>query len=120
MKAAEKIVGMELAAQTEDIDLLNRIHHATNGTIGHLMSLMRDATHIAREQGKDALDRNILAKAFDQGCPMSLQAKANPFLSSWRKTSSSLEKDTTISRKSAKEKKYLYRKPTRRPIGKEL
>jgi hypothetical protein len=61
------------------LELLYRLHYATDGVVGNLMNLLRYAAMMARQQGKTTIDLPILAAAFDKRLARHLKGKVNPF-----------------------------------------
>jgi type II secretory pathway predicted ATPase ExeA len=55
------------------------IYEATEGVVAHVMKLIRRATVIALESGKEELTLSILALAYEQRLAANRPCKANPF-----------------------------------------
>lgn len=62
----------------QDIELLNRIHYATNGIIDYIVKLILSAYEIALENCR-ALDQEILGHAFKESIWMDCSHPLNPF-----------------------------------------
>jgi hypothetical protein len=56
-----------------------RCYVATGGIMSYLMALLRSATHLALEQGREKLDLELLATAFDLRLAGQRRRLANPF-----------------------------------------
>jgi len=76
---AEKAVETPLPKTLPRLELLYRLHYATDGVVGHLMNLMRYAALIAQQQEKRVMELPILATAFDKRLAKHLRGKVNPF-----------------------------------------
>lgn len=76
---AEKASGMPLTAEIPRTEMLLRLHYATNGVVGNLMNLMRQARVLAAWCNKEALDPVVLSLAFRQRLIEHLPGKVDPF-----------------------------------------
>lgn len=76
----EEAVGKRLPWQSDtDIDLLYRIHYATDGIIANLINLMWGTRLLAEKRGRERLDLDLLAAVFDKRLGKHLFKKDNPF-----------------------------------------
>lgn len=48
------------------VDMAARIYYATDGVVGYVMKLIRKATYLGLLQGRQKLDMDVLAEAFEQ------------------------------------------------------
>lgn len=76
---AEQAVETCLTAALPRLELLYRLHYATNGVVGNVMNLLRYAALIARQQQNNAIDLPILSTAFAKRLAKHLPDKLNPF-----------------------------------------
>jgi hypothetical protein len=76
---AQEAIAMPLAETLPRLELLYRLHYATEGVVGNLMNLLRYAALIARQRQKNEVDLSILAAAFDKRLAKHLKGKVNPF-----------------------------------------
>jgi hypothetical protein len=53
---AEKAIGLPLAKTPPRVEMLYRLHYATDGVVGNLINILRYATLLARQQDKAELD----------------------------------------------------------------
>ena len=77
---AEQVIGMPLPVALSRLELLYRLHYATEGVVGNLMNLLRYAAWLARQQNQAAITLPILATAFDKRLAKHIKKNANPFL----------------------------------------
>lgn len=77
---AEQVMGMPLPVTLPRLELLYRLHYATEGVVGNLMNLLRYATWLTRQYNQEAITLPILAAAFDKRLAKHVKKKANPFL----------------------------------------
>jgi DNA transposition AAA+ family ATPase len=61
-------------------DMALRIHDGSDGTIGYIMRLVREATVVALDEGSERLTLELLADSFDQYIANDKPKKTNPFL----------------------------------------
>jgi hypothetical protein len=76
---AETSIGISLPEDIPRTELLYRLHYASNGVVGNLMNLLREASLTAREQGRQRLDLVTLSVAFSNRLAEHLPDKVNPF-----------------------------------------
>jgi hypothetical protein len=76
---AETTIETTLPETLPRLELLYRLHYATDGIVGNLMNLLRYATLLVRQRGKKAIDLPILAAAFDKRLSKHLKGRVNPF-----------------------------------------
>ena len=76
---AEKAIATPLPETLPRLELLYRLHYATDGVVGNLMNLLRYAALIARQAQKTSLDLSVLAEAFNKRLVKHLKGKVNPF-----------------------------------------
>ena len=77
---AEQTIAMPLPETLPRLELLYRLHYATDGVVGNLMNLLRYATLLSRRQRKTGVDLATLATAFDKRLTKHLKGRPNPFL----------------------------------------
>ena len=75
----EKAIGMPLSSEVNRLELLYRLHYATDGIVGNLMNLMRFATLLSELHGQSTIDLATLSAAFQQRLVKHLKAKSDPF-----------------------------------------
>jgi hypothetical protein len=76
---AQEAIAMPLAETLPRLELLYRLHYATEGVVGNLMNLLRYAALIARQQQRTTIALPILAVAFNKRLAKHLKGKVNPF-----------------------------------------
>jgi hypothetical protein len=76
----EQVIGMPLPVALSRLELLYRLHYATEGVVGNLMNLLRYAAWLARQKNQAAITLPILATAFDKRLAKHIKKNANPFL----------------------------------------
>jgi hypothetical protein len=76
----EQVVETPLPRSLPRMELLYRLHYATDGVVGNLINLLRYAALIARRQHKDVIDLFVLDAAFHRRLSSHLKGKVNPFL----------------------------------------
>jgi hypothetical protein len=79
---AEQTIAIPLPETLPRLELLYRLHYATDGVIGNLMNLLRYAALLSRRQRKTGVDLATLAAAFDKRLAKHLKGRPNPFLAS--------------------------------------
>jgi hypothetical protein len=79
VKYAEKGVGIPLSEELPQVELLYRLHCATDGVVGNLMNLMRFAALLAEKQGVEVLTLAILRQAFDKRLRKHMRKEVHPF-----------------------------------------
>jgi hypothetical protein len=77
---AEQVIGMPLPAAQSRLDLLYRLHYATEGVVGNLMNLLRYAAWLVRQQSQESITLPILAIAFEKRLARHVKKNVNPFL----------------------------------------
>jgi len=85
---AEQAIAMTLPTTLPRLELLHRLHEATQGVVGNLMTLLRYAAWLTRQQPAVALDAPaapqltlpILAAAYDKRLAKHVRRPVNPFL----------------------------------------
>lgn len=70
---------LESAALSED-EMAMRIHEASDGTIGYVMRLIREAAIMALDEGLNRITLELLADSFDAYVATDKPNKKNPFL----------------------------------------
>ncbi|MCB0164815.1 MAG: TniB family NTP-binding protein [Anaerolineae bacterium] len=79
IRELEEAVGLSLPWQpNNDLELLYRLHYATDGVIANIMILMRSACKVAERQGAERLDIDVLAAVYDKLLARRLN-RPNPF-----------------------------------------
>lgn len=63
----------------EDGDMLDRIHYATYGLIGYIMTLVSTSVEIALDEKRSSIDREVLAHAFVESVWPEARGNNNPF-----------------------------------------
>jgi len=76
---AEQTVETSLTQSLPRLELLYRLHYATNGVVGNLMNLLRYAALIAKQQQNSVIDLSVLSMAFHKRLSKHLLDKINPF-----------------------------------------
>ena len=61
------------------LELLYRLHYATDGIVGNVMNLLRFAAALALERKQTSLDLALLSSAFDKRLAKHMRGKINPF-----------------------------------------
>lgn len=79
VKCAEVGIGMSLSDELSQVELLHRLHYATDGVVGNVMNLMRFAALLAQSEGSGTLTLTILSQAFDKRLSKHTTKRANPF-----------------------------------------
>jgi hypothetical protein len=79
VRYAEKAIETPLPETLPRLELLYRLHYATDGIVGNLMNLMRYAALVARQQEKAVIEPPILSTAFNKRLSKHLKGKVNPF-----------------------------------------
>ncbi len=82
MHYACEAIEVPLTRDLQRLELLQRIHYATDGVVGHIMNLMRYAALIAHKQDKNELTLAILEQAFAKRLAEHMSKKKNPFAQS--------------------------------------
>lgn len=76
---AEKSIELPITNEVPRVEMLIRIHYATNGVVGNIMNLLRYARLIAAERNGASIELCDLALAFDNRLSKHLGTKVNPF-----------------------------------------
>jgi energy-coupling factor transporter ATP-binding protein EcfA2 len=79
IKSIEQEMGKALVPQMSRIELLHRLHYATDGIAGHLLNLLRYAAQYALEQGEAEVTLAALTWAFQHRITGHFPGKINPF-----------------------------------------
>ncbi|MEJ2738058.1 MAG: hypothetical protein P8189_31635 [Anaerolineae bacterium] len=77
---AETVIETPLPETVPRLELLYRLHYATDGVVGNLMNLLRYAAMKARQQGQTTIALPILSAVFDKRLAPHLKGKVNPFI----------------------------------------
>jgi hypothetical protein len=77
---AEQSIAAPLPETLPRLELLYRLHYATDGVVGNLMNLLRYAALLSRRRQKTEVDLEALAAAFDKRLAKHLKGRPNPFL----------------------------------------
>jgi hypothetical protein len=65
------------------LELLYRIHYATNGVMSNMMNLLNLAAVFASDRGREKISPDQLALAFDKRLAEHVENKINPFTQDW-------------------------------------
>ncbi len=76
---AEQIIATPLAATLPRLELLHRLHYATDGVVGNLMNLLRYSAWLAKQQSQETISLPLLAAAFEKRLSRHVKGKTNPF-----------------------------------------
>ncbi len=76
---AEQGVAIQLTKGLPRIELLCRLHYATDGVVGHVMGLMRYAAMLAQDEGHELIELSDMSRAFERRIANVLIDKVNPF-----------------------------------------
>jgi hypothetical protein len=77
---AEQAISVPLPVTISRLELLLRLHYATEGVVGNLMNLLRYATLLTRQYDQESITLPTLATAFDKRLAKHLKKNSNPFL----------------------------------------
>jgi hypothetical protein len=77
---AEQVIGVPLPVTLSRLELLHRLHYATEGVVGNLMNLLRYAAWLTRQSNQEAITLATLASAFDKRLAKHVKKMVNPFL----------------------------------------
>jgi hypothetical protein len=75
----EKAVGVPLSDELPRVELLEKIHYATNGVVGNIMNLIRFASLLAQKEQANVLTLSILSQAFAKRLSKHVAKSKNPF-----------------------------------------
>ena len=76
---AERAMGRSLSKEIARLDLLYRIHCATEGVVGNVMNLMRVASEFAERRGHSAIELSMLSLAYVKRLQRHMDNQPNPF-----------------------------------------
>lgn len=76
---AEKMIGITLPVELARVELLYRLHYATEGVVANIMNLLRYAAEIVQEEGCSQMLLTHLSKAYERRLSRHLTNKVNPF-----------------------------------------
>jgi len=77
---AERAAGMPLTEALPRVDLLHRLHYATDGVVANIMNLLRYAQVLAIQRGAEAIELDDLAAAFQKRLSQHVSSRVNPFI----------------------------------------
>jgi hypothetical protein len=80
VRQAETALQIQLTEQIPRVELLYRLHYATGGLVGNVMTLLRYAAILALEQDRALVGLDILAAACASSMGQRLYPRQNPFL----------------------------------------
>ena len=75
----EQGIGMGLSTELPQVEILYRLHYATDGVVGNVMNLLRFAMLMAQTQGAEVLTLALLSQTFDKRLRKHMAGKVNPF-----------------------------------------
>jgi hypothetical protein len=76
---AEQIIATPLTTTLPRLELLHRLHYATDGVVGNLMNLLRYSAWLTRQQHQETISLPLLAAAFEKRLSKHVKGKTNPF-----------------------------------------
>lgn len=76
---AERAMGMALPTSLPRMDMLYRVHYATEGTVSYIMALLLSAQEYALESGSYIMELPHIALAFDKDISKDMPGRSNPF-----------------------------------------
>jgi hypothetical protein len=79
VRYAEKAAGRRLTGELSRMDMLYRVHYATDGVVGNVMNLIFNATISAVEQGRECIDLPVISHTFQNRLAKHLRGKVDPF-----------------------------------------
>jgi energy-coupling factor transporter ATP-binding protein EcfA2 len=85
VKYVEMGIGISLPDELPRVELLHRLHYATDGIVGNVMNLMRFAALLAQEGEAKRLTLPILSSAFEKRLHKHMPQKVNPFTADIRR-----------------------------------
>jgi len=62
------------------VELLHRLHYATEGVVGNLMNLLRYSAWLTRQDNQESITLSALATAFHKRLAKHIKKNSNPFL----------------------------------------
>lgn len=77
---AEKAMEKPLSSELPRMDLLYRIHYATDGVVGNVMNLVRVANELAEMRGHKTIELAMLSLAYEKRLQKHLSNRINPFV----------------------------------------
>lgn len=77
---SEQVIDMPLPTALPRLELLYRLHYATEGVVGNLMNLLRYAAWLTRQRNQEAMSLPTLATAFEKRLAKHVKKTTNPFL----------------------------------------
>lgn len=77
---AEQAITIPLPVTISRLELLHRLHYATEGVVGNLMNLLRYSAWLTRQDNQESITLSTLAAAFDKRLAKHIKKKSNPFL----------------------------------------
>jgi hypothetical protein len=77
---AEQVIAVSLPVDLPRLELLHRLHYASQGVVGNLMNLLRYSAWLTRQQNQQAISLSTLAAAFEKRLAKHVKVSANPFL----------------------------------------
>lgn len=75
----ERAMECSLTKELPRLELLSRIHRATEGVVGNVMNLMRVANEFAGQRGQPTIELEMLALAYAKRLQKHLNNQLNPF-----------------------------------------
>ena len=79
VRQVEVALDIHLSEQLPRVELLYRIHYATHGLVGNVVTLLRYATILATEDHTSQIDIHTLSLAFESSMRQHLRLQQNPF-----------------------------------------
>lgn len=76
---AEQAIAIPLLETLPRLELLHRLHYATDGVVGNLMNLLRYAALLTRRQHQTTIDLETVAAAYEKRLAKHLKRRTNPF-----------------------------------------
>lgn len=80
VRYAEKAAGRRLTRDLTRMEMMYRLHYATDGVVGNVMNLVFNAAISAVEQGRDSIDLPVLSRTFQDRLAKHLRGKTDPFV----------------------------------------
>jgi hypothetical protein len=80
VRYAEQAIATPLPDTLPHLELLSRLHYATQGVVGNLMNLLRYAALLTRQEHQSRITLATLALAFDKRLAKHIKAATNPFV----------------------------------------
>ncbi|GAP21232.1 TniB family NTP-binding protein [Leptolinea tardivitalis] len=76
---AEKAIEIPLTTDVQKFEMLSRIHYATDGYVGNIMNLLRNAGSYSKDRQGNCIELNDLSIAFEERLSKHVRTKVNPF-----------------------------------------